>query len=349
MVRNSLLSLSLLACTFSANAQLSPDASPKAIAVDTAIFGKDPKAVAVQLPAGVDKWRFAHQNAAALGHVNIKALRESPLWAEMMKEAPGGMPVSLLDEIDEIWMSAPAVPQVKLVASAAPPKPPQPLMLMTGKFQNPEWKNIFKNQPGVAGASALLVGDLPVVALAKRRMLLPTAPATALRKRANELGAANDVFFIMNSGVMPQEAIGMAGMFGQVKGMELAFSLRQDFQSEIRLLAGKETIDSVMGMFEMMRGQMGQGPDAQKQLADMAKNIQVDRMAEGVSFKFKMSTAEIREAMAKQKDPRPSVKLDETTNIKISEPTVIPQPVKPGKIRIQGLEDGPKEIPYIKK
>ena len=205
------------------------------------------------------------------------------------------------------------------------------------------------HQPGVAGASALLVGDLPVVALAKRRMLLPTAPATALRKRANELGAANDVFFIMNSGVMPQEAIGMAGMFGQVKGMELAFSLRQDFQSEIRLLAGKETIDSVMGMFEMMRGQMGQGPDAQKQLADMAKNIQVDRMAEGVSFKFKMSTAEIREAMAKQKDPRPSVKLDETTNIKISEPTVIPQPVKPGKIRIQGLEDGPKEIPYIKK
>ena len=53
--------------------------------------------------------------------------------------------------------------------------------------------------------------------------------------------------------------------------------------------------------------------------------------------------------MAKQKDPRPSVKLDETTNIKISEPAVIPQPVKPGKIRIQGLEEGPKEIPYIKK
>ena len=138
-------------------------------------------------------------------------------------------------------------------------------------------------------------------------------------------------------------------MFGQMKGMELSLSLRDDFKSEIRLLAGKETIDSVMGMFEMMRGQMSQAADGQKQLAEMAKNIQVNRMEDGVSFKFAMAAELIREVMAKRNDPRPSVKLDETTKIKVSEPAVVPQPVKPGKIVIQGLEEGTKEIPYNKK
>ena len=341
MVRNSLLTLSFLACAINASGQISPD-----------MFGKDPKAVPVQLGAGADRWRFAHANAAALGHVNLKVMRESPLWGEFMREAGTKMPVGLLDDIDEIWISAPAVPQTKLAAGAPALKQPQPLVLMTGKFQNSDWKNIFKNQPGVANASALLVGELPVIALAKRRMLLPAAPASALRKRAIAMGAENDMFFTMSSLAMPPTPSGAGGpmaMFGEVKGLELGMSLRDNFKTEIRLIAAKQAADSVLGMFEMMRGQIGKGADSEKQLAEMAKNIQVDRMDDGVSFKFAMSANEIREAMAKQKDTRPSVTLDETTKIRVSEPSVMPQRVKPGKIVIQGLDEGTKEIPYNKK
>ncbi len=340
MVRNSLLTLSFLACAINASGQFSPD-----------MFGKEPKAVPVQLGAGTDKWRFAHANAAALGHVNLKVMRESPLWGEFMREAGAKMPVGLLDDIDEIWISAPAVPQTKLAAGAPAPKQPQPLVLMTGKFQNSEWKNIFKNQPGVANASALLVGELPVIALAKRRMLLPSAQASVLRKRAIAMGAENDMFFTMNSLAMAPTpgGGGPMAMFGEVKGVELGMSLRDNFKTEIRMIAAKQAADSILGMFEMMRGQIGKGADGQKQLVDMAKNIQVDRTDEGVSFKFVMSANEIREAIAKQKDTKPSVTLDETTKIKVSEPAVMPQPVKPGKIVIQGLEEGTKEIPYNKK
>ena len=139
-------------------------------------------------------------------------------------------------------------------------------------------------------------------------------------------------------------------MFGGMKGMELAISLRDDFKSEIRLLAAKETVDSLMGMFEMMRGKMGnQSDEGQKQVAEMAKNIQVERIAEGVRFRFSASAGQIREAMAKRTDPEPTFKLDETTKIKVSGPAVIPQPAKPGKIVIQGLDEGPREIPYIRK
>ena len=303
-------------------------------------FGKDPKAVAVQLAPGVDRWRFAHTNASMLGHVNLTAMRQSPLWAEMIKQGPKDAPVGLLETIDEIWISAPVVPAAKAGEVAA--KMPQPLMLVTGRFNDPEWQKVLKNQPGISTAKALLLGDVPATALARRRMAVPSAQSD-LRKRAGSLGAAYDVFFVMNGAA---DKVVPAAMLGDMKGLEMGMNLRDDFQSEVKLMVAKESADMLMGMFEMMRGQIGKDNEpGQKQMAEMAKNIKVDRIADGLSIKFNATAAQIREAIAARTDARPSVTLDESTKIKVSDPAVAPQPSK-GKIVINGLDEGPVEIPF---
>ncbi len=325
------ITLALFGMTAGAYGQLGPDA-----------FGKDPKAVAVQLAPGADPWRFAHPNASMLGHVNLRALRQSPLWAEMIKQGPKDAPVGLLETIDEIWMSTPVPPPSK--TASVTPKMPEPLMLVTGKFSDPEWRKVLKNQPGISTAKALLIGDLPSANLAKRRMALPSAP-TALRKRAATLGTTRDVFFVMDGSAFPSDPQGPAAMLAGVKGMEMGVNLRDDFQSELKLLVSKESADMLLGMFEMMRGQFGKDEPGQKQMAEMAKNIQVDRVEDGISFKFNATAAQIQEAMAARTDTRPSVPLDESTRIRVSEPATLPQPNK-GKIVINGLEEGPVEIPF---
>ena len=134
-------------------------------------------------------------------------------------------------------------------------------------------------------------------------------------------------------------------MLGEMKGLEMGFNLRDDFQSEMKLLVAKESADMLLGMFEMMRGQVGKDEPGQKQLAELAKNIKADRVEDGIRFKFNATAAQIREAMAARNDSRPLVTLDESTKIKVSEPSIAPQPAK-GKIVINGLEEGPVEIPF---
>ena len=323
------ISLSLFGFAVSAYAQLGPET-----------FGKDPKAVAVQLAPGVDRWRFAHTNASMLGHVNLTAMRQSPLWADMIKQGPKDAPVGLLETIDEIWISAPLTPTSK--TTGVPPKMPEPLMLVTGRFSDPEWQKVLKNQPGISTAKALLIGELTAANLAKRRMALPSAP-TGLRKRAGSLETAYDVFFVVNGAA---DKVVPAAMLGDMKGLEMGMNLRDDFQSEVKLMVAKESADMLMGMFEIMRGQIGKDNEpGQKQMAEMAKNIKVDRIEDGIRFKFHATAAQIREAMAARNDSRPLVTLDESTKIKVSEPSIAPQPAK-GKIVINGLEEGPVEIPF---
>ena len=323
------ISLSLFGFAVSAYAQLGPET-----------FGKDPKAVAVQLAPGVDRWRFAHTNASMLGHVNLTAMRQSPLWADMIKQGPKDAPVGLLETIDEIWISAPLTPTSK--TTGVPPKMPEPLMLVTGRFSDPEWQKVLKNQPGISTAKALLIGELTAANLAKRRMALPSAP-TGLRKRAGSLETAYDVFFVVNGAA---DKVVPAAMLGDMKGLEMGINLRDDFQSEVKLMVAKESADMLMGMFEMMRGQIGKDNEpGQKQMAEMAKNIKVDRIEDGIRFKFHATATQIREAMAARTDTRPSVPLDESTKIKVSEPAVAPQPSK-GKIVINGLQEGLVEIPF---
>lgn len=323
------ISLSLFGFAVSAYAQFG-----------TETFGKDPKAVAVQLAPGVDRWRFAHTNASMLGHLNLTALRQSPLWADMIKQGPKDAPVGLLETIDEIWISAPLTPTSK--TTGVPPKMPEPLMLVTGRFSDPEWQKVLKNQPGISTAKALLIGELTAANLAKRRMALPSAP-TGLRKRAGSLETAYDVFFVVNGA--PDKVV-PAAMLGDMKGLEMVMNLRDDFQSEVKLMVAKESADMLMGMFEMMRGQIGKDDEAgQKQMAEMAKNIKVDRIEDGIRFKFHATATQIREAIAARTDTRPSVRLDESTKIKVSEPAVAPQPSK-GKIVINGLQEGLVEIPF---
>ena len=134
-------------------------------------------------------------------------------------------------------------------------------------------------------------------------------------------------------------------MLGEMKGLEMGFNLRDDFQSEMKLLVAKESADMILGMFEMMRGQVGKDGPGQKQMAEMARNIQADRVEDGISFKFNATASQIREAMAARNDTRPSVALDNSTKIMVSEPAIAPQKSK-GKIVINGLDEGPVEIPF---
>ena len=292
-------------------------------------------AVPLQLPAGDARARFFHSRTAIAAGVNLKAWREGGLYAkigEQLKTAgvPGGWEAfrPMIEELDEAW-----------ILLDATSRQGQPVVLLTGRFENPLWKLALSARTPLTGANAVLVGEPLAVNLARQRLRLKAGIPSKLAEEAAVLAQDNDLWVVGIPALMPKSAKGAAPanpMVDSVERFSFAMSVRDRMTGELNLhTKTPAAAEQLLGFYRMMETQAA--ATSPKEWEPVAKALSVENNASTLRFKLSLDPNELTPMLAERmKGRRPAI-----TEERAAVPSRLPR-----VIRIQGLEDGPREIPF---
>ena len=279
---------------------------------------------------GQEESRFAHPDATLVGTIHPAALLNSPLLASAMTSASPNDPSAaamvamakgVLGGIKEIRFS--------LMDNGTPE--PDVVAVIDGQFDEAMLAALgqasamyrrldahtilFGNGPSLEKAAARVAQTTPVL---QPRVLAGTDPL-----------AAYDVWI---SGRIPNLPAGLPGLPGgfklDVRGVALGLSLRDNIDMELALEAASpaaaEALLKTAHEAELSQPQQLQGV--------------LRSFADGSTARFRMN---LPQALAMEALRAPSAPLT------ASVPQPLPPPAKPRRatVLIQGLDDGPREIP----
>ncbi len=301
--------------------------------------------MAPSLAAGdVAPWQFVHPNAKALIGVDWRAMAASPLSAAIRKQLPGSQAEGLefVEQLDRLLVSSPG-------PGSAGQKDAPFLVYLEGRFNLRELRQRAAEEGARAGAYKLVevlssknLADPSIAILGPREILLGDRQSVImaidhrnalpgnnpLTERAAQLAAANEIWVVFAT---PPRAIS-ADKFaavpfaGDIESLEGGLSLKE---GDVRLRlnakspgAAKVLAANVQAMLTLVASRSG--------AADALRNLDV--AIEGASVRLALHV-----------DPRqwapPAPVLAKA------------EPQKPPErqvIRIYGLDEGVREIPFSK-
>jgi hypothetical protein len=322
--------------------------------------------------------RFVHPDAKALISIDWKRVRQSHLGT-MIREKwidgnPGGpIPgVEFLNDIDRFVISSPGRNPLDVSTEEAPM-----LVVVAGHFDlakirkvldthsvKPQMFNnvqVYRPQ-GKSGkemafvlldAQTILIGDARSIFASLEHSAFPLKPdSNSLLARAAQLDTNYDVWALMNTpGVLASDRLMdmfTGGELGtEAHGFEIGFSLRNGFTVDTTVMFQSETAAKRMAselsklLKLTIKDKMGEPA-----MLDMEKKLKV--ASEGVLVKIAMhmtqqeldQNAKIFAVSHKQ----PAAPVAEIRPLMIPAPPA-PKPEKK-VIRIEGLDEGTREIPY---
>lgn len=288
-------------------------------------------------------WRFVHPNAKALIGVNWRAMAASPLSATIRKQIPGSQTegMEFVEQLDRLLLSSPGP------ASAGQKDAPF-LVLLEGRFNLVDLRqraaeegardSAYKlvevlsprdaSEPSIAilGPHEILLGDRQSVTMAiDRRNALPGN--NPLFERAAELAAANEIWAVFATPPRAVSADKFAAMpfTADIESLEGGLSLKE---GGVRLRlnakspgAAKTLAANVQAMLNLVASRNG--------AADALRDLDV--AIDGASVRLALHVDPRQWA-----PPAPAV-------AKAAAP---PRPPERQVIRIYGLDEGVREIPF---
>ena len=280
----------------------------------------------VALPAGDARWRFFDNGAAVAAGLNLKAWREAGGYGKLVERLktaglPGGWDgfLPMVEELDEAWV---------VLESAN--RPTQPVVLLRGKFTNPMWRQALSTTRPLTDAQAVLVGEPALVAAVRRRLTMQAAPGK-LALEAKTLAQGGDFWLTGIPRLMPQGAAvsgPLSAMMESVQRFSLTMSVRDKLTGDLSLHTS--TPAAAAGLLALYRLMELQSAAAiSKEWEPLAKALTVESEASTVRFRLALDPDDLAPVLAQR--------------MKAFSP---PPPVARGVITIQGLEDGPREIPF---
>lgn len=316
--------------------------------------------LAAQEPAQPD-WRFAHPDAILVGAIRPKALIDSPILEEALKQGTSkeasstqtmamvNLVKGLLSEIKEVRFS--------VVQTGEHGKQKLDVVaLIDGKFEEGILGLMMANTKSPNGtgtrridATTLLIGEGASLEQAAMRM---TQSAPKLRSRAFEGAetlATNDLWI---SGRIPEDPFGLPGLLGAALP-EMPLPPAADFTKNLRRIAfGLSLRDGVDGELvlqtaapELAESLVKEALKTITQQPGAAMSRLIGARVEGATAHFTLNV------------PR-TLALEEIRNAAQQRTRVVananaPQPLEPPKpvrrtIVIQGLEEGTREVPLVK-
>jgi hypothetical protein len=244
------------------------------------------------------------------------------------------------------------------------PKVRQFFTRIGGKPQAYESFQIYRPQgKGVKGMAwvlfdpeTILVGDAPsLFATLDRNHFGPPAPeAGSMLARAAEMEAAYEFWLVMNMpDMVPNEKL--TGLFpgselaADAQGFEAGINLRSGLTADIAVRFGSEaSAKQIVAEMAKMISAAAKDKGAEAQVRELAKKLKLT--AEGPTAKINVRlTQQELEKSAQAFAAGHKAALRAAGNMEPAGstfPVVTPAPAKPGVIRIEGLDDGPREIPY---
>ena len=312
-----------------------------------------------QLPAGAmirDKWLNAGQAAAIPG-------------------------IELLDQVDRVVISSPGNEAIKDTGAGTEVEPAQaPLLIaVVGHFDaakvrefftrlgaKPQTYNSFqvyrprgthaKDMAYVLfDAGTIVFGDAPSLfaALDRNRFAPPAPEPGSIIARGAAMDANYELWLVITSpDVMSNDRL--AELFrggdwapdaqGFEAGVHLGSGLMADFTVRF---ASEEAAKRVVT--EMTRlAAIAAKDKAQPQLQDIARKLRFSSDGPAAKISLRLTSQELEKSAQAFAAAHPApVKSEKAKSEKAVSPAPVPPvPVKPGVIRIEGLDDGPREIPF---
>ena len=323
--------------------------------------------------------RYLHPDAKALISIDWKRVRQSHLGT-MIREKwidgnPGGaIPcVEFLDDIDRFVISSPGRNPISGSTEEAPM-----LVVVAGHFDlakvrklldahgvKPQMFNdvqVYRPQ-GKSGkemafvlldTQTILIGDARSIfaSLEHRAFPLPQ-DSNSLLARAAQLDTNYDVWALMTTpGVLASDRLMdmfTGGELGtQAQGFEIGFSLRNGFTVDTTVMfqseaAAKRMASELAKLLKLaIKDKMGEPA-----MLDMEKKLKVSADGSLVKIGMHMTQQELDQnaKIFTVSHKQPAAPVAEIRPLVIPPPPVAPKPEKQ-VIRIEGLDEGTREIPY---
>jgi hypothetical protein len=317
-------------------------------------------------PAGAlaeDLWRFAHPDAKAIIGINWARLRPSKLGtllAERIAASPGEIPgLEFLDEIEEVLISSPG--------SDAETEPPM-LITLRGQFNLEKIRrallshgakqqrfpafSMYRLQTGanrnfgfvLKDARTILAGDVASLAHAAEGRENAVENSNALLTRAQAMQLRYDAWAVVSA---PQAVSGgrLMSMFlghasgESTNGFEAGLSVRDGLQLDIRIMteaeASAKRLGSELGKILKLAAKDRAGDPG---FAELEKKIKIAAEGPDVRLTLRLSPIELEKNARLFRAPRPEPK----PALAAAPP---PPPPPAAMIRIEGLDEGTREIP----
>jgi hypothetical protein len=325
-------------------------------------------------------WRFVYPNAKALISINWQRIRQSPagamirdrwLNAGLAAAIPG---IELLDQVDRVVISSPGNEAIQDTEAGTDVEPaPAPLLIAVfGHFDpakvralfarrgaKPQTYNSFqvyrpqgKDAKDMAyvlfDAGTILFGDAPsLFAALDRNQFAPPAPGPgSILARAAEMDAAYEVWVIVTTpDIMSNDRLAELFHGGEwaedAQGFEAGVNLRSGLAADATVhFASEAAAKRVVTEMTKLSAMLAKDKKAEAQMQVIAKKLKFSSDGPAAKISLRLTPQDLEKSAQAFAAARKARALVAPTQ------AVTAPPAKPGVIRIEGLEEGPREIPY---
>ncbi len=312
-------------------------------------------------------WRFSHQAPAMLVSINMASLLQSPMWASLFSELGVGGANLQTAAIDNVRSALGDIGQILVSISANGTKNPSVLMLARGNMDSPAgaW---LRSNPGTQikriDPITTLIGEGSSLEFANMRMQskAPRTTFNPLQQTATREALKYDAWI----GLDPRQLTSMASSLGASKmgggpnpalamlGNLRAISVGLYVRDQLRMEAVLET--SSPDMAARMLAAYQESEAKAKAGRDQSEG-QIWAVVEGSNLRFTeivdashlKSATTMDPAVAQMIGPQIASLIQTLAGSKPAQSASAAAPPKAspssGKIVIQGLDGGPKELP----
>jgi hypothetical protein len=310
-------------------------------------------------------------------------LREK--WLNVAGQPMPAIPgLELLKDVDRILISSPGGSTASDDSAQPDDGAQQPLLIaIHGHFDPAEVRQVFtrfKAKPQAYNSfqvyrpqgkqakdmayvlfdnETILVGDAPSVfaALDRNQFAAATPPTPApgsIAARAAEMESNYDFWLIMDAPeILANDSVASLLRGGEwaseAQGFEAGLNLRGGLVADITVrFSSDATAKRVTTELTRVLNAAAKDRGVEKQVQDIAKKLKFNVEGSATKISLRLSEPELEKAaqsMAASMQAGQRMAASAVSN-RTPAPAPIPAPLKPAVIRIEGLDDGPREIPY---
>ena len=330
--------------------------------------------------------RFVHPNAKTLLSVNWSRIAHSQFGTMLREQLgpnanmfPG---IEFLDSVDRFLISSPGVPpgdespeapvliaigghfDLAKVRASLLDHAIRPQAFNSFQVYRPQAKNAKDLAFVLYDTRTILVGDSRSIFATLERNAFPQAPPAgepnSMLARAAEMESVYEAWALVTApsalgSNRLSELLSGRGLDAEPQGFEAGFSMRNGLAADITILVASEgAAKSLNAELTKMIRLAAKDKANEGAIQDFEKKVKFSTEGARVKVSLRMTQQEVEKAAqafaagraqaAKRSSPLAPPTLPHVTDSS----TAPAPPVPPGKqvIRIEGLDDGPREIPY---
>jgi hypothetical protein len=325
-------------------------------------------------------WRFIYPSAKAVINIDWARIRQSQAGAMIREQflTPGAMPaipgIELLNDIDRVLISSPG-------KNSSDDSAETPILIaIQGHFETAKVRQLFTRLGAKAqsynsfqvyrpqgkdpkdtawvlfDSGTILFGDAPSIfsALDRSQFSSPPLESGSIVARATQLAANYEFWVIMDATeIMASDQV--AALFrggewmSEAQGFDAGLNLNTGLAADVIVRFSSEAAAKrVTNELSRMMNLAGKDKSTGAEVQDIARKLKFSLDGSATKISLRLTPQELeKSAQAFAASHKASAQMAASAGASQALPDPPPVPAKPGVIRIEGLDEGPREIPFL--